>query len=402
MRPVLGQPPVLWALGLFFLCLGFTARFDIPLALLAVTAALAFAGAAPPAGGPAWREHWPLVLFVLVAALATGFSRDRPHSLAVQPQLLPALLCYAVISTFALRLEALRFIGLALLCSGIVTALLVLTAESAHHADPLKRVVMMGSPLLIVPNDVLMLSVIAPLALGAAWGANRWWQWMAAVYFGLALFVCTSVQSRQAVILLVLGVIATVGLMRPRWSIPLLLAGAIITAAVDAMMGWPLARKIFLFPRLYVWQAAWGMFLDRPWLGQGPGTFSDLYYPFVEKAGYVVAQLEDRRTMPWAHSLYLEQLAERGIAGALVLLALLASTLLRLLQGLRRVEGDPQRGIAAGLLASMLVFLLAGIAETSLLRLWVVVLMLVLAACSIALARMAGCDGVGKTSVAGC
>lgn len=193
--------------------------------------------------------------------------------------------------------------------------------------------------------------------------------------------------------------------MRPRWGVPILLAGLFLVTLIDALLGWPLVRKIFMFPRLYVWHAAWVMFLDSPWVGQGPGMFRDLYFPFVEKAGYVIEQLDDRRTMPWAHSLYLEQLAERGIPGLLVLLALLGTAVGRVWRQWRSaVNGNNEevRVLASGVLAGLVVLILAGIAEASLLRLWVMVCLLVLVALSLALLRCGNCDGVDSPAVGRC
>ncbi len=404
MRQVAGQPFVLWTLALFFLGLGFTARFDVPLAVLAVGAALAFS-ADERQSSPAklWQEHWSLVLFLLVAAVATLFSGNPRHSLGVQPQLLPALLCYAVIVSFVRSRASISFICAALLCSGLLTAALMLVATFAGQRadDPLAQVQTLGNALLIVPNDVLILSVIAPLVLGMAWTRVGWWRFIAAIYLLSALVVSAMIQSRQAVILLILGSVAVVTLMRPRWSVPILIVGILTVLAVDGLLGWPLAHKIFMFPRAYVWHTAWVMFLDRPWIGQGPGMFKDLYYEFLERAGYVLAELDDRRTMPWAHSLYLEQLAERGIPGLLGLLSLMGTAIYRTGGVWAQATSNSVRSLAAGVLSSLIVLAAAGIAEATLTRLWVTVLLLVLVALSLSLSSCRLCDASHTNSTDG-
>lgn len=378
---VAGQLPVMWALALFFLGLGFTARFDVPLALFAVTASIALGELPRRPVGELWREHWPLAVFLLAALLTTVLSVDPRHSLAVQPQLLPALLCYAVLVAFASNLAALRFICVSLLASGLLTATLMLVGADSGSGvdDPLEQVRMLGNALLIVPNDVLMLSVMAPLVAGVAWTGGGWLRVLAIIYLVLALVAGVMIESRQAVLLLIMGMVLLAGLMRPVWVLPLLCLGVVAGVLVDWLLGWPLAHKIFMFPRTYVWHTAWVMFLDRPWTGQGPGMFKDLYFPFLERAGYVLAELGDRRTMPWAHSLYLEQLAERGIPGLLALLALLGSAMAQAMASWRRAASVQVRAMAAGLLAAWLVFAAAGIAESTLSRLWVTVMLLLLA-----------------------
>ncbi len=370
---------MLWALAFFFLGLGFTARVDVPLAVLAVASALAFGEMESQPWRRLWRQHAPLLLFLAVAALTTATSRDSLHSLQVQPQLLPALLCYVVIVMFATSLAARQFICMALLCSGLLTAVLMLVSASRIAADDsLAQVKMMGNALLIVPNDVLMLSVIAPLAVGVAWTGHLWLRLLAALYVVLALLAGAMVGSRQAVLVLILGLVILAAVQRPRWVIPVLLSALAAGVMVDGLMGWRLAGKIAMFPRTYVWHTAWVMFLDRPWLGQGPGMFRDLYTVFLPKAGYVLSALEDHRNMPWAHSLYLEQLAERGAGGLLVLLLLLGTALVRVRRLLLAAVAPQERSLSAGILAALLALMASGIAEASLSRLWVTVLMLLL------------------------
>jgi O-antigen ligase len=381
MRFFAGQPLILWALALFFLSLGFTARIDIPLVILAVSASMAFGNEHRQPITSTLRNHWPLVFFLSIAILTTVFSVDSYHSLRVQPQLIPALLCYAVIVTFANNRKALEFVCVALLASGLITALFMLASTRlTPTGDPLAQVEILGNALLIVPNDAVMLTVIAPLAMGVCWTAGWHLRVMTAIYLSLVLVACVTLQSRQAVVLLLLGQLVVVTLMRPRWCIPILVVGIAAGMLVDGLMGWPLAHKIFMFPRIYVWHTAWVMFLDRPWTGQGPGMFKDLYFIFLERAGYILAELGDRRTMPWAHSLYFEQLAERGIFGLLALLCLLGSAMLRTYHLWRGLNTGSGKSLVAGGFSALIVMAGAGVAEATLSRLWVTVLLLVLVA----------------------
>lgn len=372
-------PLVLWALAFFFLCLGFRTRIDLPLALLAATSVFAFQHHHID-----WRaqlqQHSSIILFIVIAMLTTITSHDWRHSVGVQPQLLPALLAYAIICRYATTPQRIRFILISLLASGLLTVSLILIGTHASASDdPLERVKLLGNALFIVPNDILMLSVITPLALAVHAGATPVTRVMIGLYIVLSLFASVTIGSRQATVVSLAGMAFFYTLMKPRWFLPALLGVSCIGLMIDWLLGWPLLDKVRFFSRAYVWHAGWLMFLEHPLLGQGPGAFRDLYFPFLEKAGYVIADLPDRRNMPWAHNLYLEQLAERGIAGLVALGCLLSVAGMRAWQGLRNASNQVSRGVAAGILAALGTLMLAGIAEATLTRLWVTVLLLALA-----------------------
>lgn len=59
--------------------------------------------------------------------------------------------------------------------------------------------------------------------------------------------------------------------------------------------------------RIAHWQAAYGMWADRPWLGQGPGHY-ELAYPRFRLARW-------SEPLGHAHNAYLQQLAEAGLPG---------------------------------------------------------------------------------------
>jgi O-antigen ligase len=335
-----------------------------------------------------FQRHWAMLFFLLAATLATFFSVDYHQSISVQSSFLLGLSCYFLIIVLSAAPGNLYFILQSLLALFLLAVIFVISKIAISGAGtPTEQVKALGFALFDVPNDALMFSVMAPLALGSTW-ASRWWlKGAAIVYFLLALVVAEILQSRQAIFLLLIGLMVVVALMRRRWAVPALLAGSLVGVTIDGLSGWPLVNKIFLFPRTYVWHSAWAMFTDRPWTGQGPGMFKDLYFAFLAKAGYVFSELSDRRTMPWAHSLYLEQLAERGILGFIALLSLLAASMSAALKSWRQADSDVVRCQAAGIQAALIVFALAGIAETTLSRTWVIILLFILTALSVAIAE---------------
>jgi O-antigen ligase len=332
-------------------------------------------------------RHWAMLFFLLVAAIATVFSLDRRQSISTQLPLLVGLLLYVFIVDVVNTVRKMRT---ALVMVSMVTVLMVLL--SMHNLllvvaeKPLEAVRALDSLLLVVPNDVLVLSVVMPVLLGAAWCGMGWLRVLALCGFVISLVLSESLQSRQAVALLLCGQMLVVAMMRPRWAVPAALVLLGLGLLTDALTGWRLLQKILLFPRTYVWHTAWVMFLDRPWSGQGPGLFGDIYFSFLSKAGYVLSEVSDRRPMLWAHNLYLEQLAERGIGGLLALLSVLGASAGYAWQAWRRMQHeDTARALAAGVFSAIVMLIMAGIAEASLSRIWVSVLLMLLAAFAVSM-----------------
>ncbi len=249
---------------------------------------------------------------------------------------------------------------------------------------PLETVRALDSFLLVVPNDILVLSVVMPLLLSVMWSSATWLRVLFACSFIIVLFISEKLQSRQAVVLLLGGQVLVVAMMRPRWAVPVASLLLVLGVLLDGLSGWLLTQKIFLFPRTYVWHTAWVMFLDRPWTGQGPGLFGDIYFAFLSKSGYVLDALSDRRPMLWAHNLYLEQLAERGLGG---LFSLLSVFFISLFYSLRTWQQSPTnsalRSLAAGIFVAIVMLMTSGIAEASFSRLWVSVSLVILAALAV-------------------
>jgi len=67
--------------------------------------------------------------------------------------------------------------------------------------------------------------------------------------------------------------------------------------------------------RIGIYLVALEMFKESPLLGKGLHTFGEFYLPYIEKIQLPHGYTPEIAVIPWAHNLYLEILAERGLIG---------------------------------------------------------------------------------------
>jgi O-antigen ligase len=94
--------------------------------------------------------------------------------------------------------------------------------------------------------------------------------------------------------------------------------------------------------RMAHWQAAWGMWLDHPWLGIGAGQYPILY------DDYALPGWAD--PLGHAHNVYLNVAAEMGTIGLAAYLAMVGSWLVLALTRVRQARGPLDRAIGLGIL----------------------------------------------------
>ena len=93
--------------------------------------------------------------------------------------------------------------------------------------------------------------------------------------------------------------------------------------------------------RMAHWQAAWGMFNDRPWLGVGIGNYEPVY-PAYSLPGWT-------EPLGHAHNYYLNIAAEAGLIGLAAYLVLWGAAFWQAWKVVRTTQGY-WRGVAAGIL----------------------------------------------------
>ncbi|NJL58658.1 MAG: O-antigen ligase family protein [Desulfobacteraceae bacterium] len=127
--------------------------------------------------------------------------------------------------------------------------------------------------------------------------------------------------------------------------------------------------------RLVYWLIAWKIFLNSPFLGSGPHTYSTLYTTYKNKL-YLPKWIEvDERFAPWPHNLYMEILAEQGIVGLITLCILIACGLTSAWNICKTSEHTEIGNFGKSIFISLILFTISAVFELSFLRHWVVIML---------------------------
>jgi len=311
-----------------------------------------------------------LVLLGLVASLRADYRREALREWRVV--MLEAALLYALLrSALRDRHLAMRLVG-ALWLAGVGVALYALarypSPDGVIEAEGVRRArAFFGSP----NNLALMLERLLPLGLAMAWhGATRWRRWV----FGLGalpMVLATVLTFSRGALLLAIPASLLYLAWSTRSRAARLGALALVLGSVAAV---PLAGAERLsslfdpshgttFLRLSLWQAAWDMVRDHPWLGVGPDNF--LYY----YGDYIRPGAEVDRWLSHPHNVILDFWLRLGIGGLAVAGAMAAG----LARGARRAlacrECTPSardlRAVTIGLVAGALACLAHGLIDNA-------------------------------------
>lgn len=356
---------------------------DIPLLLLALVG-----GAAVYLDAPGGRYtvrsglRWRVLALLATAATATIVSDDVARSARLSiPLLLPPAFLFFLIADQFRSVREIRLVcwTLSLVAAGIALAVLR-TYVTTVPGDPSTLIARIDIPLLIVPNDVALLGLIAPLSLALGIGSsNGRTRILAAGSLLLSAAVIVLLQSRGAALAMTVGLVSTVLCIRPRLAVLTGLAALAFVIGVDAARGFPLAAKFHHVadPRLALWVAAIAMFRAAPLLGHGAHTFSVHYRTYLADLDLPTWMVVEDRLVPWPHNLYLEVLAERGLVGFAALGAVIICALV-LGRRLHTSRSREVRVLGAGLLGALIALCTVGLVELTLLRQWVWLMLLVL------------------------
>jgi O-antigen ligase len=375
---------VCWGVNLAIIGFCFNFQWDIPLIVLTIVGVISASIEAKYTS--LWRQ--PIIialsLFILSGLVSIIVSDDIERSWRMSRIFLPAILIFILIAQhFNWRALQNLCIVFTILTIGLSMALIWI-ALSNWMQTPTDWIKSLGSPMLVVPNDVTLFSTLMPFSLALLLHRNKLIiHILAALSIILGLMSMVLLKSRAALISEIVVIIWMLFFLKPRYVLFFSFGIVCPLLMVDWLMGFPLIAKhgFLADTRLRVWLAAWHMFLDSPLWGHGPRTFLLFYQdylPTTEALAWLPMPI-DNRLMPWAHNLYLELLAEQGIVGFVTfiyLLYALFSTLLHIVN----IEQGIIRTFAICVLASLCSYCAAAILESSFLRQWIVIMFFILSA----------------------
>lgn len=206
-----------------------------------------------------------------------------------------------------------------------------------------------------------------PLPPGEGWGeggrdnkAVPYKKFLLGAMLFLLFFAIALTKGRAATLSFVLGLILLIWITvhhvpKKDWLTLLALAVGAFTLANLVWSGELAGRIETIFnpgsagqDRFIIWQQAWEMYKDAPWLGVGLGTFWLAWPPYRHPA--------DASGGYYVHNDYLQIAIEAGLPGLLLLLALLAAAAWLFFRVIRAPHVEPAKrieiiGLAAGLLA---------------------------------------------------
>jgi len=381
------MPGLMLAIGAYLLALPFLPPQAASLVMLVIVLAFVIRpGDATP--DPGWRFLLPLLPFAAAEVLAVLRAPDQVVASAVLSFMLPGLAIFIIM----LRNPAWKLADWLTLWTGFaaVNALSVLAGwvllrfshpTQAMLGVPEGPLIFARSQLLMVPNDISLAAVLlaCPLALVAAPAASRRVKALAWLTILLSALAIGLLRSRTA--MLVAGV--EIALISLAWRRVLLLLppAAVLLLLADHWLGLQLLDKLLglqgvgahgVDGRLGLWQAAWAMFERAPLLGHGAQAYADQHGEYLPAWS---PRFPERRAA-WAHNLYLETLADQGIAGlaalSLIFYRALRDSCVLFVQGLRKGY-IYHEGVFA--LAGLVGFLVAAGLELSFIRRWVPLVM---------------------------
>ena len=240
------------------------------------------------------------------------------------------------------------------------------------------------------PNDLSILAILLPIALTSlVSGGSRIAQ--ATTLASLPFVVMTAIASRSRNAWI--GLVCAFGVMILLTRFRKLLVSAAIGIALVLAIAWTF--EIGRFParlsslgnlgqegRIGIWLSSVEMFKAHPWFGIGPNIFADFYLETLEQTPLPQGYNPELRYIPWAHNLYLEALAERGIVGLTGMLVILFAALGRVWRALRKAGEGPVRDYALAIAAAWAALLVMGLFDLTFLKDWVLLVFLLLAALS--------------------
>lgn len=178
-------------------------------------------------------------------------------------------------------------------------------------------------------------AVLLPIVL---WFALERHTALAVGAFALSAAIVALAGARMNLVMLAVAAGALLGRLSRRWALGLLVAGALALGAASALS--PAMQERFaraasvthaldfetvnyvLSDRLYIWETAWHMLSDRPFVGVGTGAFAAAYDRYATRPDDVFRSGHPSANKPYhTHQMYVSIAAESGLVGLAAIVA---------------------------------------------------------------------------------
>jgi putative inorganic carbon (hco3(-)) transporter len=338
-----------------------------------------------------------LLLFPAVLLLSSTVARHPTLADERALETLKALGIYLLVVLLATSLAMLRRAAWVMVGSGSLAAALGvyqnLTGSFAQQWGGLARIKMahlyddvfvprIAGPLGDPNFFSQILLPLVPVALFLGWGAaearGRWLGYAAAGVLTAGTVLTYSRGAAVALGCIVLLSFVSRGVTRRQLAgaalaLPLLLLlvptdFARRLTTIDQLLPWgeqEVTRPDSSFAmRKILTATAWHVFLDNPLLGVGAGNYSAHFAAYADEVGTAAQDYVAEGSPRFAHSLYLEILAETGLMGLAAFGLAMAAFAVALERARRRLQsrGDPaSAGLARGLQLALLGYLLSSV-----------------------------------------
>jgi len=223
----------------------FQFKLDIPLLALALFSVLMVFSSSQRIRITKLPLILPVSVFIVTTGISILFSQDVGRSMKLSVSLLPTLLIFSLIVTHFNGIKDIRLIYIAL--SGTVlwlSFMLIWDISISGKIDPFLSVSGIGSPILVVKNDVTLLSLVAPISLSLLYHKpKRITQIIAGLSVLLSIIVIGFFQSRVAMLTMIASITCFFTLIRPKKGLISCIGTLIAILLIDGIMGSPLIER---------------------------------------------------------------------------------------------------------------------------------------------------------------
>ena len=330
--------------------------------------------------------YHPIVIFILIfifsLAISHIISADKTLSFHLSLIFFPALLIFFLI------IELLNtdnifwlYILFTIICF-IISTHSIITAISNFGDNPAIWIKKMANPSILVPNDIIILAILLPFSIYSIKSDNFIFKAISILTIFLSIITICVYQSRLGILLIFINILLFCIIFYHRYLLITTFSMFLSFFLIDCFQNFAIISKcktIGWLSRIPLWITAYAMFLDAPFLGQGPRTFGVQYFEYLNKINLPDWFVIDKRFTPWAHNIYLEVLAEQGLFGFTAFSFILIYALYLAIKLIRSKREDFFL-LSFAPFTSLIIILIAGFFELSFIRHWFVIIFFMLLA----------------------